>query len=149
MSGSARISSSERATLACGKFREERLDLFRIGIVDPFELGAGLDQAVALAVDVAVVEVRGGKDEFAGLHHRARLALRRVVHAVGFLAHGCGRRTGRAVVVPGVVESNVPDRERGYFFAARRVSFARILTAGSSLARTGFSIRSMNRMPLR
>ena len=44
----------------------------------------------AQSVDVAVVEVGGGENEFAGLHHGARFALGRVVHAIGFLAHKMG-----------------------------------------------------------
>ena len=74
--------------LGLGVFCHESLDLFRIGIVDPFEFGPGLDEAVALAVDVAVVEVCGREGEFAGLYHRARFALGGVGHAVRFLAHG-------------------------------------------------------------
>jgi hypothetical protein len=43
----------------------ELLDLGRVGVVDPAELAAGLEQAVAHAVDVAVVEADGGEREVA------------------------------------------------------------------------------------
>jgi hypothetical protein len=38
-----------------------------LGVVNVFEGGAGFGEAVDLAVDVAVVEIGGGEDEFAGL----------------------------------------------------------------------------------
>ncbi len=70
-------------------FGEEGGDLGGIGIVGPLELAAGFEEAVGLAVDVAVIEVGGGEDELAGFHDRAGAALRGVIHAVGFLnAHG-------------------------------------------------------------
>jgi hypothetical protein len=48
----------------------ELLDFFVVGVVDPAELGAGFQQAVAHAVDVAVVEADGGEDEVARLADR-------------------------------------------------------------------------------
>jgi hypothetical protein len=66
----------------------EGLELGRIGVIDPFELAAGFDETVALAVDVTVFEVGGGENEFAGLDHGLRFAFGGVGHAVGCLAHG-------------------------------------------------------------
>ena len=63
----------------------ELLDLGRVGVVDPAELAAGLEQAVAHAVDVAVVEADGGEREVARLADR--------------LGAGGGRRVGGAVAV--------------------------------------------------
>ena len=85
----------ERAGEAgAGELGGEGLGLGGGGIVNPLELGTGLDEAVALAVDVAVVEVGGGEDEFAGRDDGGRFALGGVVHAIGSGAHGCkgGRR---------------------------------------------------------
>jgi hypothetical protein len=45
----------------------ELLDLGRVGVVDRSELAAGLEQAVAHAVDVTVVEADGGEREVARL----------------------------------------------------------------------------------
>src|ERR1700722_637930 len=56
--------------LHAGVALKERADLGRVGIVDPAELGAGLEQAVAHAVDMAVVEADGGECEVARLAHR-------------------------------------------------------------------------------
>ncbi len=66
-----------------------------IGVVDPLERGAGLEEAVAHAVNVPVVQPHGGHREFSRLHDRARLALRGVVHAVGLLERLLGKRAGR------------------------------------------------------
>jgi len=77
------------------KFLQEDVAFNGIGFEDPAEFGAGFEEAVALAVDVAVVEVRGGENEFARFHHGARLALRGVGHAVGFLGHGGANMGGR------------------------------------------------------
>jgi hypothetical protein len=41
----------------------ELIDFRGVGVVDPAELAAGLEQAVAHAVDVAVVEADGGERE--------------------------------------------------------------------------------------
>ena len=69
-------------------FGEEGFDFFGVRIVNPFERGAGFEEAVALAVDMPVVEVRGGKREFTGFDYRTGFALGGVGHAVRFLAHG-------------------------------------------------------------
>jgi hypothetical protein len=71
-----------------GIFGEEGFDFLGVRIVNPFERGAGFEEAVALAVDVPVVEVRGGKREFTGFDYGTGFALGGVGHAVGFLAHG-------------------------------------------------------------
>ena len=63
----------------------ELLDLCVVGVVDPAELGAGLEQAVAHAVDVAVVEADGGEREVAGF--------------ADFFGGGRGGRVGGAVAV--------------------------------------------------
>src|SRR2546427_32060 len=44
----------------------ERRDFFRVGFVDPLERGAGVGEGGAHAVDVAVIEARGGEDKLAG-----------------------------------------------------------------------------------
>ena len=63
----------------------ELLDFCVVGVVDPAEPAAGLEQAVAHAVDVAVVEADGREGEVAGLADR--------------LGVGGGRRVGGAVAV--------------------------------------------------
>ncbi|MEN9632925.1 MAG: hypothetical protein RL077_1329 [Verrucomicrobiota bacterium] len=60
-------------------------DFFRIGIVDPFEFGAGFEQSVALAVDVTVVKMGGREGKLTRFNHRAGFPLRGVIHAIGFL----------------------------------------------------------------
>ena len=55
-----------------------------VTVIYPLELGTGLGEAVAHAVDMPVVETDGGEDELAFLAGRRRLALRRVAHPVSF-----------------------------------------------------------------
>ena len=62
-------------------------NLLHVGIVNPFQRGSGLDQAVALAIDVAVVEVRRCKDKIARLHNGPRRSLGRIALAVEVLCH--------------------------------------------------------------
>src|SRR5205823_4638330 len=69
-------------------FRDEVGDFFRIGIVDPFQLGAGLEESVALAENVPVIEVRRGKNKLARFDDGSGFALGGVIHPVGFLTHG-------------------------------------------------------------
>lgn len=57
-------------------FCPEGFHFLYVGIVDPLQIGAGFEQTVALAVDVAVVEVDGSESEFAGFDHRTWFALR-------------------------------------------------------------------------
>jgi hypothetical protein len=64
-------------------------DLPGVGIIDPFQLAAGFEQAIGLAEDMTMVQVRHGEWELAAPHHRVREALRRVIHSVGLLGvHG-------------------------------------------------------------
>ena len=56
-----------------------------IGIIDIFQGAARLQQGVGHAVDVAVIQVRRGKNEFAGGNHGPGFAHGGVVHAVGNL----------------------------------------------------------------
>ena len=76
--------------LCCRVFGAKGRDFFFIGVEDPLELGTGFQQAVALAVNVAMVEMDGGEYEFARLDHGTRSALRGVVHSVGLLRQGHG-----------------------------------------------------------
>ena len=54
-----------------GISRGKRTDLCGIGVVDPLELAAGLEEAVGLAEDMAVIEVGGGKGNSPRPDHRA------------------------------------------------------------------------------
>src|SRR5207249_693232 len=72
-----------RAMERLGKFRH----LFRVWVVHVTQLAAGFDQAVALSVDVAVVQPDRRKREIAGPAHGVRFALRGVIHSIRFL-HG-------------------------------------------------------------
>jgi hypothetical protein len=73
-----------------GILRLEGGDALRIGIVDPFQLAAGFEEPVALSVNVAVVEVGGGKDKLAAFHHGIGFALGGVGHAVVAGFHEAG-----------------------------------------------------------
>ena len=79
------------------KFFLERREILRIGIVNPFERRARLAERLAHAVDMTVIAVRRGDDEFAGLHHDGRgFAFWGVARAVGFLEIlGVARRAGQ------------------------------------------------------
>ena len=68
--------------LGAGMLLEQRFHFGGIGVVHPFEGAAGLGQAVAHAVDVAVVKRRGGEDEFPGFYHRSGFPLGGIMHAV-------------------------------------------------------------------
>src|SRR5581483_6823114 len=57
-------------------------DLHRVAVVNPAELTTRLGQAVAHAVDVAVVKTHGGEHEVARFADRLRPANRCVAHAV-------------------------------------------------------------------
>ncbi len=70
--------------LGLRKMFDKASDFFRVGVVDITKRPACLDQSVALAVDVAVVEGCCGKNKFTSFHHRRRLALRRIGHSIGF-----------------------------------------------------------------
>ena len=58
-----------------------------IGIIDIFQGAARLQQGVGHAVDMAVIQMCRGENEFAGGNHGLGLALGGIVHAVGYL-HG-------------------------------------------------------------
>ena len=60
-------------------------DLRGVGVIDPLEGCAGLQQAVCHAVDVAVFEPDRCEGKFAGADYRAGLSGGGVVHAVRFL----------------------------------------------------------------
>ena len=63
------------------RFLEGR-DFYWIGIEDPADLAAGFHEAVALSVDVAVVEGGGREHEFAGAADRSRFPFGGIVHSV-------------------------------------------------------------------
>ena len=65
---------------------DEFIHLRRIGVVHPFQRGAGFNQAVAHAVNMTVVECGSGKNKFTFPDNRLRFTYRGVVHSV-FLVH--------------------------------------------------------------
>ena len=82
------LSVLQRLLLAAGGLRlreslQESLYLIGVGIIHVFQGTARFRQGVAHAVDMAVVQPYGGKDEFPRLDHRSGLALGRVIHTVG------------------------------------------------------------------
>ena len=83
-----------------GVLRAEGVNLGRVRIENPFQAGAGFEQSVALAVDVAVIEVRGGEQKRPSWHDRSGPALRGKVHAIGFLAHRIGHGCRWPVIGP-------------------------------------------------
>ncbi|MNC17896.1 hypothetical protein D3C75_657880 [compost metagenome] len=62
------------------------LDFLWIRIVNPFQRRARFNQAIAHAVDMAVIERGGGKNKIIWLHDWLRFAFWRVIHTV-FNAH--------------------------------------------------------------
>jgi hypothetical protein len=76
--------------LRLGELGPEGLGLLGIRVIDPFERRTRLQQAVAHAVDVPVVEAGGRKDKLTGLDDRVGLSLGGVVHAFRFLGRAVG-----------------------------------------------------------
>ena len=72
----ARRSRAGKSLLECG-------DLFRIRVEDPFDLCPGFHKPVALAVDVAVVEMDSGDLKLARAAYLIPVPLGGVCHAVG------------------------------------------------------------------
>ena len=68
------------------EFLDEGADFGGIGIVDVEDFASRLDEAIAHAVDVAVIERGGGEEEFAGFDDWCGFALGGVVHSV--FGHG-------------------------------------------------------------
>ena len=65
-----------------GMFLEKGVHLGGVGIVHPFKGAAGLGQAVAHAMNVAVVKRRSGKYEFSGFYHRSGFPFGGIGHAI-------------------------------------------------------------------
>ncbi|MGX4583153.1 hypothetical protein [Paenibacillus chitinolyticus] len=64
---------------------EESFYFQGIGIVDPFQLAPGFPQAVAHAVNMAVLQSRSGENKVAPRDDRRRFSFGGVVHAVFFM----------------------------------------------------------------
>ena len=60
----------------------ELCDSLGVGIVDPPQGSARLDEAIALSVNVTMVEVRRGKGKIAGAANWRRFAFRGIVHSI-------------------------------------------------------------------
>ena len=68
-----------------GKRLQEGGHLPLVRVIDILEGAAGLRQAVAHAVDMAVVQPDGGEHEFPVLHHRLRSALGGIGHSIRYV----------------------------------------------------------------
>ena len=68
-----------------GEAFEEIRHLCRIGIVDPFQLGSGLQKTVAHTKNMSVIQMGGSKHKLSRFYHQIYLAFGRIVHSVCFL----------------------------------------------------------------